>query len=96
MTAYVLAQIRIHDRPTYDRYAAAFLPVLDQYGGRLLAADEQPQVAAGTWDWEKVVLVAFPYRQAALRWASSPEYQAISEDRLASTDGVALVIQGLG
>jgi hypothetical protein len=33
----------------YDRYVAAFMPVLRKYGGRLLAADERPEVVEGQW-----------------------------------------------
>jgi uncharacterized protein (DUF1330 family) len=37
VSAYVIAQLSIHDRARYDRYAAAFLPTLQPFGGRLLA-----------------------------------------------------------
>ncbi|MBQ1070126.1 DUF1330 domain-containing protein, partial [Micromonospora sp. D75] len=49
MTVYALAQLTIHDRARYDRYAAAFPPVLARYGGRLLAADTSPRVVEGEW-----------------------------------------------
>lgn len=95
MTAYVIAQISIHDRARYDRYAAGFMPVLAKYGGRLLIADEAPEVLQGDWRHHKVVVMGFPDREAALLWFSSPEYQQISIDRLASTDGVALLAGGV-
>lgn len=95
MTAYVLAQISIHDRPTYNRYAAAFGPVLAQYQGRLLAADEAPEVLEGDWSRQKVILIAFDTADAARLWVNSPEYQAIAVDRLAATDGEALLVKGI-
>jgi len=94
MTAYVLAQLSIQDRARYDRYAARFMPTLKPFDGRLLAADEGPQVLEGEWSREKVVLIAFPDRERALAWAASPAYQAISADRVAATEGTVLVIQG--
>jgi uncharacterized protein (DUF1330 family) len=96
MTAYVVAQISIHDRDRYDRYVAGFMPVLQRHGGRLLAADEAPQVMEGAWDRQKVILLAFPDAAAAAAWAGSPDYQAIAADRLASTEGVVLLAQGIG
>jgi uncharacterized protein (DUF1330 family) len=96
MTVYVVAQIRIHDRNRYDSYAAAFMPVLIQYGGRLLAADEAPAVLEGRWDGEKLNIIAFPDGQAARRWLESDEYRAIAADRLAASDGVVLLVQGFG
>lgn len=95
MNAYVLAQITIHDRPRYQRYAAGFMPVLTQYGGRLLCADEQAQVLEGDWDHGKLILMEFPDRESALRWANSPEYGQIAEDRIAATHGVALLAAGV-
>jgi uncharacterized protein (DUF1330 family) len=49
VTVYIVARITIHDRERCDRYAAAFMPVLIQYGGRLLAADEAPVPLEGPW-----------------------------------------------
>ena len=51
---------RHRDRARYQRYAAAFLPILARYGGRLLAADEHPEVTEGQWDDDKVVLDGLP------------------------------------
>jgi uncharacterized protein (DUF1330 family) len=55
----------------YQRYVAAFMPILSKYGGRLLAADEHPEVTEGQWDGDKVVLMAFPDREAFTAWVTS-------------------------
>jgi uncharacterized protein (DUF1330 family) len=47
VTVYAIAALSIHDRLRYDRYVAVFMPVLLKYGGRLLAADERPDVVEG-------------------------------------------------
>jgi len=95
VTVYAIAQLRIHDRARYQRYVAAFMPILARYGGRLLAADEHPEVTEGQWDRDKVVLLAFPDREAFAAWATSPEYREISADRLAAADTVALLVRGV-
>ncbi len=95
MTVYAIAQITIHDRPRYQRYVAAFMPILVKYGGRLLAADERPEVVEGEWTGSKVIVMAFPDRDTFTRWAGSPEYTEISVDRLAATEGVVLVVRGV-
>jgi uncharacterized protein (DUF1330 family) len=95
VTVYAIAQLSIHDRVRYDRYAAAFMPVLAKYGGRLLAADEHPSIVEGQWSGDKVVLMAFPDRDTFTAWANSPEYQEISKDRLAATEGAVLLVRGL-
>ncbi|GIH90454.1 DUF1330 domain-containing protein [Planobispora siamensis] len=95
MTVYAVAQISIHDRQRYDKYVAGFMDVLLKYGGRLLAAQENPEVVEGRWPYEKIILLAFEDRRAFEVWAGSPEYREISEDRVASTDGVVLAVNGL-
>ncbi len=95
MTVYAVAQISVHDRERYDRYAAQFLQVLENFEGRLLAADESPTVVEGEWAYEKVVLIAFPDQAEFERWARSAEYQAISNDRIASTTATVLLVTGL-
>ncbi|MFZ5608954.1 MAG: DUF1330 domain-containing protein [Pseudomonadota bacterium] len=95
MTVYAIAQIAIHDRPRYERYLARFMPVLTQYGGRLLAADEAPTVVAGAWPYHKLILLAFPDQAAFARWEASSEYQDIAKDRVAATEGVILLVRGV-
>jgi uncharacterized protein (DUF1330 family) len=73
VTVYSIAQLSIHDRGRYGRYAAAFMPVLTKYCGRLLAANEQPSIVEGQWIGGKVVLIAFPDQDTFTVWASSPE-----------------------
>jgi uncharacterized protein (DUF1330 family) len=94
MSAYVVAQLSIHDRARYDRYAAGFFPTLQPFGGRLLAADERPQVLEGDWDRDKLVLIAFPDAASARAWAASPAYRTIAVDRLAGSEAVVLLAAG--
>jgi uncharacterized protein (DUF1330 family) len=97
MSAYALAQLRIHDRERYGRYMARFMPVLEKYNGRLLAADDDPRVVEGQWwDRNKVVLMQFADAAAFKAWATSPEYIEIGEDRTAGADAVVLLIKGFG
>lgn len=95
MRAYVLAQLTIHDRARYDRYAARFMEVLRGFEGRLLAADEAPKTLEGDWPHQKVVLIEFKDSDEARRWLASPEYRAIAVDREASTVATVLEVTGL-
>lgn len=95
MTVYVLAQLSFTDRAAYDRYQARFMDVFRKFDGRLLAADERPQVLEGLWRRDKVVLLAFPDESACRRFADSPEYQEISRDRRAGADTLSLLVHGI-
>lgn len=92
---YAIAQLKIRNREVYGRYQARFMPVLNKYGGRLLAADENPRVVEGEWDREKIVLLSFADEAAFSRFAESPEYQEIATDRKAGSDAVVLLVRGL-
>jgi uncharacterized protein (DUF1330 family) len=95
MTVYAIAQLSIHDRAQYDRYVSRFMDVLAKYDGRLLAADDAPTVAEGTWPYDRYVMLEFPDRAEFERWGSSPEYIEIAKDRLEATTGCVLVVQGI-
>lgn len=94
MSVFAIAQLNITDRATYDRYQARFMGVMKKFRGRVLAADESPQVVEGKWDRQKVVLLEFPDEAAFREWAESPEYLEITQDRKAGSDAVVLLVKG--
>ncbi|MGB7480846.1 MAG: DUF1330 domain-containing protein [Burkholderiaceae bacterium] len=95
MTIYVIAQLTFKNRAAYDRYQAKFAQVFARFDGRLLAADEKPAVAEGEWHGNKVVLMSFPDEPSYRKWAESPGYQEISEDRKMGAEAVVLLVRGL-
>jgi len=96
MNVYAIAQLKITDRAGYDRYQGKFMGVMKRFQGRVLAADESPQVIEGEWERDKVVLLSFPDEKAFREWADSPEYQEISNDRKAGSQAVVLLVKGIG
>jgi uncharacterized protein (DUF1330 family) len=92
---YVIAQLTIHDRERYDRYAAGFMDVLRQFGGRLLVSDESPRVVEGTWQGDKIVVLSFADEASFEAWASSDAYRTIAQDRIAATEGPILMVRGI-
>ncbi|MBZ5611711.1 MAG: DUF1330 domain-containing protein [Acidobacteriia bacterium] len=95
MSVYVIAQLTITDRTAYQRYQSRFMGVMSRFRGRVLAADEKPQVVEGAWDREKVVLLWFPDEPAFREWEQSPDYQEIAKDRHAGSNAVVLLAQGI-
>lgn len=92
---YVVAQLRITDRAAYNRYQSRFVDVMRRFKGRLLAADEHPEIVEGSWDREKIVLLEFPDEFAFRQWAESPEYLEIARDRRAGSDATVLLVKGI-
>lgn len=97
MPLYVLALIKIVDRGEYDRYSQGFLNLFRRSQGvRILAADEDTVALEGKWDGRKVVILEFANKAAYEAFMLSDEYQRISVHRRAGTEGVMLLVQGLG
>ncbi|HEY8605610.1 MAG TPA: DUF1330 domain-containing protein [Noviherbaspirillum sp.] len=94
MPVYLLAQLRFTNREVYNRYQSRFMGVFSKFNGRLLAADERPDVLEGSWDREKVVLMWFPDAASATAFSMSPEYQEIARDRKAGADAMVLMVHG--
>ncbi|MGH9745929.1 MAG: DUF1330 domain-containing protein [Candidatus Acidiferrales bacterium] len=94
MTVYAIALLSITDRETYGRYQSRFMGVMNQFKGKVLAADEKPLVVEGAWDREKVVVLSFPDEAAFREFADSPEYREIAKDRRAGSQGVVLLVKG--
>ena len=76
---YAIAQLTITDRTVYQRYQDRFMGVMKRFKGRVLAADEHPQVVEGSWDRQKVVVLSFPDEDAFREWAESSEYEEIAK-----------------
>lgn len=95
MTVFALAQLRFKDRATYQRYQDRFMPILIEFGGRLLAADEKPETVEGIWEGDKVVLLSFRSRNDFAAWAESAAYREIAKDRKAGADATILLVKGI-
>ncbi|MCA8887669.1 MAG: DUF1330 domain-containing protein [Parvularculaceae bacterium] len=95
MTVYAIVQLKIHDRPTYDRYMGRFMPVFEKFNGKVLVADDAPKVLEGEWDANRVVVLSFPDKASFFAWAGSPEYQEIAKDRIAATQSTVLLAEGV-
>lgn len=95
MTVYAIVQLNVHDRATYDRYVERFMPVFEKFNGAVLAADDHPKILQGQSDTNRVVLLSFPDKKAFFAWSGSPEYREIVGDRIASSSGLILLVEGL-
>ena len=85
MAAYVVAHFTIDDEDAYGRYAEAFPPVFSKYGGEIVAIDDGRPIVEGTVPTGRTVLLRFVDLDTANAWWTSPEYQAIANDRRAGT-----------
>lgn len=95
MSVYVINNMTIHDRDAYRAYLRDFMPVFEQYGGKVLAAQDSPVALEGEWPYGRTILLSFPSRALAEQWAASAEYQRIAVHRRAGTVSNVVFLDGL-
>lgn len=79
-------------RASYGRYAAAVGPFLQKVGGEVLYAGEVSTtlVAPEGHDWDAVLVVRYPSRDAFLAMVFDPAYQEITELRTQGLEAAVL------
>ncbi len=78
----------------YNNYMLSTSPFLEEVGGRLLYLGEQQQVFIGGPgdEWDLVLVVEYPSRQAFLTMISNPEYIKIHSLREDALETSALLV----
>jgi uncharacterized protein (DUF1330 family) len=95
MAAYLVAQVRIHDPETYQRYRDAVPALVDRFGGRFLARGGEMEVVEGEWPLRRLVIIEFQSRDAARLFYDSPEYQKILPLRQGASEGNVVIVEGV-
>ncbi|HUR24046.1 MAG TPA: DUF1330 domain-containing protein [Acidimicrobiales bacterium] len=84
----------IQDQASMDAYGQKSFPSMMQAGGRLLVADDAPEVLEGAWGAARTVIIEFDSVDAARAWYTSPEYQASIPLRHAAADTEVVLMSG--
>jgi uncharacterized protein (DUF1330 family) len=72
-------------RESYARYGERMRSMLEETGARVLFQGRADSIVIGgdADDWDAVILVEYPSRQAFLEMTSSTKYREVSKDRSA-------------
>ena len=95
MSAYLIAEITIHNPDEYEQYKTMVQPTLEQYGGRYLARGGNVEILEGMREPRRSVLIKFPDAGSARAWWSSEEYAEAKRIRQAAADTDMLLLEGL-
>ena len=91
MSAYVIFHNRIDDAEMLAAYVGKAIPTLDAHKAELVILDETSTVLEGKTEYVRTVVLKFESREAAMGWYNSAEYQVILPERLAATEGFAVI-----
>jgi uncharacterized protein (DUF1330 family) len=95
MSTYFIATSTVLDPEKLSDYVTAAGATLAGRDVSLLVVTQEAKVIEGTPPGTRVVVVEFPDEAAFREWYDSPEYQAIVSQRLESTDGFAVLVDGM-
>jgi uncharacterized protein (DUF1330 family) len=74
MSAYIIAEVKVHDAQLYEEYRSSVLSTLEKYGGRFLVRGGRTETLEGDWNPPRLVILEFPSMDDARAWWSSEEY----------------------
>lgn len=95
MSAYIICTMTVHDPETYRKYTALTPVTLARYGARFLTRGDAVETLEGGPDFtERMVILEFPDRQAALAWYNDADYQSASEFRRLASKGRMILQEG--
>lgn len=95
MAGYFIATIRgIEDPDSLRQYRQAAAPIVQHYGGEVVATERNSQQFVEGEQGLGVVVLKFPSYDQALAWYNSSEYQKVRELRLGAVDVHAVLSDG--
>lgn len=89
--------IDIHpaDERAMAEYTAGALPVLERFGGRVVAFDPKPTPLEGDWSPNQVIIVEFADKEAVETFLESAEYRPWKAIRHANSRGRSVAVDGV-
>jgi uncharacterized protein (DUF1330 family) len=95
MTAYVIVDSKIKNIDGMQEYLEKVGATLGAHGGQPIVAGTNIDKVEGDWNPSRIVILAFPSKDAAKAWYNSPAYQEILPIRTANTDDNVILVEGL-
>lgn len=96
MAVYLVSLIDITDAEGMRQYQRDYPPLVEAHGGRFLARGGSVEALEGQWRHDRMVVMEFPDRDAALAWYRSPEYSPFIALRQRYARTTMLMVDGLG
>lgn len=95
MAAYIIAQIDVTDRETYETYRQQVPTTLEPYGAEFVVRGGPQEVLEGNWDFPRCVVLRFPDMESAKAWHASAAYAGPKAIRQSASKGNMIVVEGV-
>ena len=94
MTAYIIADIDVHNEKDYLEYVRQAPAHIERHGGKYLVRGGNAEAFEGDWCPKRLVVVEFPSREKALAFLNDPDYRQVAGIRWSTTTSKLIVAEG--
>ena len=94
MSAYLIADVRVHDVDRYKDYVAKVPALVAKHGGQYRVRGGAVDVLEGSWSPVRLVVIEFPDRAVALAFYDDPAYAPFKTLRQAVTTSAVTIVDG--
>ena len=76
-------------------YSSKVNATIEKYGGRKIVRTDDIAIVEGDWDPQRMTVIEFPDRAAAMAWYDSPEYAPLKAMRHGVSTANAFIVDSL-
>jgi uncharacterized protein (DUF1330 family) len=95
MPAYVVVDLDVIDKETYEIYKKMVPETVAQYGGKYIVRGGNVETLEGTWAPQRLVILEFPSIEKAKAWSDSAEYAKPKALRQACARSQIILVEGV-
>ena len=95
MSAYLIADVKVHDPRTYEEYRKLVGSAVQKYGGTFLARGGKVELLEGQWNPARLVILAFDSAEKARQFYHSDEYGAAKAIRQKASTANFIMVEGV-
>jgi len=94
MTAYIIADIEVHNPDRYADYARQTPAFIEKHSGRYIVRGGPAESIEGDWQPHRLIVIEFPSLDHARAFLADPEYRAIAELRWSTATTNLTIAEG--
>ena len=94
-TAFVVAEVDVHDPVAYEEYKSEAARLIAKYGGRYIVRGGATEIVEGQPPQGRLIVLEFPSMAAAKSFLESDEYRPVAAVRHRSATSRLILAEGM-
>ena len=91
---YLIAHIKVHDKERFAEFSAMAMPVISEYGGKVLVRNLTPEVREGR-DSGISIVIEFESIESARKFYESKKYTEAKAVRELASEAELILVEGV-